>query len=192
MGAVGVKALVRPFFCYATATKTAIANTTATATATATKTAIANTTATATTTATKTATKTATATQNQEATLIYQQTYKPDNLMTRYEEIITKLIEFRNERDWEQFHDAKNLALALMLEAAELNELFLWKKEDEIDSIDIDRIKEELADVLTYSFFLAHKYNLDIFQIVEEKMIKNGQKYPRDKARGTAKKYTEL
>ena len=176
MGAVGVKALVHPFFCYATAT--------------ATKTAIANTTAT--TTATKTATKTATATQNQEATLIYQQTYKPDNLMTRYEEIITKLIEFRNERDWEQFHDAKNLALALMLEAAELNELFLWKKEDEIDSIDIDRIKEELADVLTYSFFLAHKYNLDIFQIVEEKMIKNGQKYPREKARGTAKKYTEL
>ena len=166
MGAVGVKALVHPFFCYA--------NTTAT------------------TTATKTATKTATATQNQEATLIYLQTYKPDNLMTRHEEIITKLIEFRNERDWEQFHDAKNLALALMLEAAELNELFLWKKEDEIDSIDIDRIKEELADVLTYSFFLAHKYNLDIFQIVEEKMIKNGQKYPRDKARGTAKKYTEL
>lgn len=112
--------------------------------------------------------------------------------MTRYEEIITNIIEFRNERDWEQFHDAKNLALALMLEAAELNELFLWKKEDEIDSIDIDRIKEELADVLTYSFFLAHKYNLDIFQIVEEKMIKNGQKYPREKARGTAKKYTEL
>jgi len=139
-----------------------------------------------------TATKTATTTRNQEATLIYQQTYKPDNLMTRYEEIITKLIEFRNERDWEQFHDAKNLALALMLEAAELNELFLWKKEDEIDSIDINRIKEELADVLTYSFFLAHKYNLDIFQIVEEKMIKNGQKYPREKARGTAKKYTEL
>jgi NTP pyrophosphatase (non-canonical NTP hydrolase) len=189
MGAVGVKALVRPFFCYATATKTAIANTTATATTTATKTA----------TAThdrnpklQPTTATTTATQNQEATLIYQQTYKPDNLMTRYEEIITKLIEFRNERDWEQFHDAKNLALALMLEAAELNELFLWKKEDEIDSIDIDRIKEELADVLTYSFFLAHKYNLDIFQIVEEKMIKNGQKYPREKARGTAKKYTEL
>ena len=190
MGAVGVKALVHPFFCYA--------NTTATTTAT--KIEIATTTATKIATAThdcnhnrnQNCNRTAIATHNQEATLIYQQTYKPDNLMTRYEEIITKLIEFRNERDWEQFHDAKNLALALMLEAAELNELFLWKKEDEIDIIDIDRIKEELADVLTYSFFLAHKYNLDIFQIVEEKMIKNGQKYPREKARGTAKKYTEL
>ncbi|OQB67376.1 MAG: hypothetical protein BWX93_01794 [Bacteroidetes bacterium ADurb.Bin139] len=170
MGAVGVKALVRPFFYYAntTATKTATANTTATTT------------------------KTVPSTQNQETTIIYQQTFKPDNLMTRYEEIITKIIEFRNERDWEQFHDAKNLALALMLEAAELNELFLWKKEDQIKDIDIERIKEELADVLTYSFFLAHKYNLDIFQIVEEKMIRNGQKYPREKARGTAKKYTEL
>ncbi|MDD3522696.1 MAG: MazG-like family protein, partial [Bacteroidales bacterium] len=83
--------------------------------------------------------------------------------MTRYEDIINKIITFRNERDWEQFHDAKNLALALMLEAAELNELFLWKKDQEIDDIDIERIKEELADVLTYSFFLAHKYNLDIF-----------------------------
>ena len=117
---------------------------------------------------------------------------KPDKIMNRYEDIIEKIIAFRNERDWEQFHDAKNLALALMLEAAELNELFLWKKEDEIDSIDIERIKEELADVLTYSFFLAHKYNLDIFRIVEEKMIKNVQKYPKEKARGTAKKYTEL
>ena len=112
--------------------------------------------------------------------------------MNDYERIIKKLIEFRNEREWDQFHDSRNLALALMLEAAELNELFLWKKEDQVREIDLERIKEELADVLTYSFFLAHKYNLDIFKIVEEKLIKNGQKYPREKARGTAKKYTEL
>jgi NTP pyrophosphatase (non-canonical NTP hydrolase) len=75
-----------------------------------------------------------------------------------------------------------------MLEAAELNELFLWKKDDQVREIDMERIKEELADVLTYSFFLAHKYSLDIFQIVEDKMIKTNQKYPREKARGTAKK----
>ena len=112
--------------------------------------------------------------------------------MTDYDRIIKKLIDFRNERDWEQFHDARNLSLALMLEAAELNELFLWKKEDQIKDIDIDRLKEEQADVLVYAFFLAEKYNLDIFQIVEEKMIRNGQKYPREKAKGTAKKYTEL
>ena len=112
--------------------------------------------------------------------------------MTDYDRIIKKLIDFRNERDWEQFHDARNLSLALMLEASELNELFLWKKEDQIKDIDIDRLKEELADVLVYAFFLAEKYHLDIFQIVEEKMIRNGQKYPREKAKGTAKKYTEL
>ena len=112
--------------------------------------------------------------------------------MTDYDRIIKKLIDFRNERDWEQFHDARNLSLALMLEASELNELFLWKKEDQIKDIDVDRLKEELADVLVYAFFLAEKYNLDIFQIVEEKMIRNGQKYPREKAKGTAKKYTEL
>ncbi len=112
--------------------------------------------------------------------------------MTDYDRIIKKLIDFRNERDWEQFHDARNLSLALMLEAAELNELFLWKKEEQIKDIDVDRLKEELADVLVYAFFLAEKYNLDIFQIVEEKMIRNGQKYPREKAKGTAKKYTEL
>ncbi len=117
--------------------------------------------------------------------------------MTEYDRIIKKLIEFRNERDWAQFHDARNLALALMLEAAELNELFLWKKDNEVESMDaesmdVSRIKEELADVLIYAFFLAEKYNLDIFRIVEEKMIKNGQKYPPEKAKGTAKKYTEL
>ena len=112
--------------------------------------------------------------------------------MTDYDRIIKKLIDFRYEREWEQFHDARNLSLALMLEASELNELFLWKKEEQIKDIDVDRLKEELADVLVYAFFLAEKYNLDIFQIVEEKMIRNGQKYPREKAKGTAKKYTEL
>ncbi len=112
--------------------------------------------------------------------------------MTRYEEIIKRLIEFRNERDWEQFHDARNLALALMLEASELNELFLWKKDNEVKDVDVGRITEELADVLTYAFLMAEKFNLDIFQIVEDKMIQNGQKYPKEKARGTARKYNEL
>jgi NTP pyrophosphatase (non-canonical NTP hydrolase) len=112
--------------------------------------------------------------------------------MTEYREIVNKLIEFRNERDWEQFHDSKNLALALFLEAAELNELFLWKKDSEAEAVNQERLKEELADILAYAFLLAEKHNLDIFEIVREKIERNGEKYPADKSKGTAKKYNEL
>ncbi|MFA5425865.1 MAG: nucleotide pyrophosphohydrolase [Bacteroidales bacterium] len=114
------------------------------------------------------------------------------NSEDKYKNVIKKLIDFRNDRDWAQFHDARNLSLALMLEASELNELFLWKKDAEIDTVDIERIKEELADVLTYSFLLAEKFDLDIFQIVEEKIKINNVKYPLEKSRGSAKKYTDL
>jgi len=112
--------------------------------------------------------------------------------MTEYQEIVKKLIEFRNERDWAQFHDSKNLALALFLEAGELNELFLWKKDSEVEAVDKERLKEELADILAYAFLLAEKHNLDIFEIVREKIKRNGEKYPADKAKGTAKKYNQL
>lgn len=110
----------------------------------------------------------------------------------KYHEVIQALIKFRNERDWEQFHDSKNLALAISLEAAELNELFLWKNGDEIENVKIEKLKEELADVLSFSFLLAEKHGLDIFDIVLEKIAKNAEKYPVDKAKGTAKKYDEL
>lgn len=112
--------------------------------------------------------------------------------MNSYKETLDQLISFRNERDWEQFHDSKNLALALFLEAAELNELFLWKKDKESEEINVDKLKEELADVLAYAFLLAEKHNLDIFEIVQEKIKRNGEKYPVEKAKGTAKKYNEL
>jgi len=112
--------------------------------------------------------------------------------MTTYEEIIKELIAFRNERDWEQFHDSKNLALALFLEAAELNEQFLWKKESDKYDVNQEKIKEELADVLTYAFLIAEKHHLNIFEIVKEKMQRNAKKYPVNKAKGTSKKYTEL
>lgn len=112
--------------------------------------------------------------------------------MDKYNKIIQELIQFRNDRDWEQFHDSKNLALAISLEAAELNELFLWKKDDEVENINKDRLKEEIADILSFTFLLAEKHNLDVFDIVSEKIKKNAQKYPVDKAKGTAKKYNEL
>lgn len=105
------------------------------------------------------------------------------------EEIIQALLKFRNERDWEQFHNPKDLALAINVEAGELLELFLWK---EFKDANIEKIKEELADVFAYAFLLSEKYNLDVKQIILEKISKNAEKYPVDKAKGTAKKYDEL
>ena len=105
------------------------------------------------------------------------------------ERLTIKLIEFRNEREWGQFHNAKDLALAISIEAAELNELFLWKKPEDAS---ITKVKQELADVLTFSFLLAHKYGFDIEEIIKEKIEMNREKYPVDKSKGTAKKYNEL
>lgn len=105
------------------------------------------------------------------------------------EEITAALIKFRDERDWAQFHNPKDLALALNIEAAELLELFLWKNAEDAN---VDKIKEELADVFSYALLLAEKYNLDVKQIILDKIKLNDSKYPVDKAKGTAKKYNEL
>lgn len=112
--------------------------------------------------------------------------------MTDIEEITQKLIEFRNERDWAQFHDSKNLATAISIEAAELNELFLWKDLEASEQVDKSKIKDELADILAFSFLLAEKHNFNVKEIVLDKIRRNGEKYPVDKAKGTAKKYNEL
>ena len=109
--------------------------------------------------------------------------------MDNIKEITGVLLKFRDERDWSQFHTAKDLALALNIEAGELVEAFLWKSSEQAD---IDKVKEELADVFAFAFLLAEKYDLDVKQIVLEKMEQNAQKYPVEKARGVAKKYTEL
>ena len=110
-------------------------------------------------------------------------------VMTDLEELRQRVVEFTRERDWDQFHDGKNLAIALSLEASELLETFLWKNAEDAD---IEKIKEELADVVNYAILLADKYDLDIKQIVLDKMKRNAEKYPVEKARGTAKKYNEL
>jgi NTP pyrophosphatase (non-canonical NTP hydrolase) len=109
--------------------------------------------------------------------------------MGETEEITQALIRFRNERDWEQFHNPKDLAIALNVESAELLELFLWKDSNQAN---LDRIKEELADVFAYAFLLAEKLNLDVRKIVLEKIELNSKKYPVEKSKGTAKKYTDL
>ena len=92
-------------------------------------------------------------------------------------------------QDWKQFHNPKDLSLALSIEASELLEVFLWKSSEDGD---VGKVKEELADVLAYAFLLADSYGLDISEIVLEKIRKNELKYPVDKAKGTAKKYTDL
>ncbi|MFN8278643.1 MAG: nucleotide pyrophosphohydrolase [Saprospiraceae bacterium] len=109
--------------------------------------------------------------------------------MKENEEIIEALLKFRNERDWEQFHNPKDLALAINVEAGELLELFLWKNPNEANK---EKVKEELADIFAYAFLLADKYQLNIKDIVLEKIKKNGEKYPVDKSKGNAKKYNEL
>lgn len=109
--------------------------------------------------------------------------------MNDIKEIINALLKFRNERDWEQFHNPKDLAVAINIEAGELLEHFLWKSHDDADN---EKIKEELADVFAYAFLLADKYNLDVKKIVLDKIRKNGEKYPIEKAKGSAKKYDEL
>ncbi len=109
--------------------------------------------------------------------------------MKDIEEITNKLIQFRNERDWGQFHNSKDLALAISVEANELLELFLWKNANDADK---EKIKEELADVFAFAFLLAQKHGLNVKEIVLDKIKKNGEKYPIEKAKGSAKKYNEL
>jgi len=103
---------------------------------------------------------------------------------------ITKaLVDFRNDRDWGQFHNPKDLAIAISIEANELLEAFLWKSPDEAKP---EKIEEELADILSFAFLLAHERGLDIKSIILNKIEKNRLKYPIEKAKGSAKKYNEL
>jgi NTP pyrophosphatase (non-canonical NTP hydrolase) len=105
-------------------------------------------------------------------------------------QIITEaLIQFRNDRDWDQFHNPKDLAIALNIEAGELLESFLWKESMNANPA---KIKEELADVFAYAFLMADKCGLNVKDIIMEKIKQNSEKYPIDKAKGNAKKYNEI
>jgi NTP pyrophosphatase (non-canonical NTP hydrolase) len=109
--------------------------------------------------------------------------------MSDLEELRQAIIRFTQERNWDKFHNGKDLALALSIEASELNEAFLWK---EVSEVDVEKVKEELADVLNYAILIADKFNLNIKQIVLDKIRQNAEKYPIEKAYGSAKKYNEL
>jgi NTP pyrophosphatase (non-canonical NTP hydrolase) len=109
--------------------------------------------------------------------------------MNKLQKITEAITKFRDERDWEQFHNPKDLAVALNIEAGELLEAFLWKKSQEADP---EKVKEELADIFNYAFLLAEKYDFNVEEIIMEKLQSNSEKYPVNKAKGSAKKYTDL
>ena len=104
------------------------------------------------------------------------------------EDTINRIRRFTEDRDWDQFHSPANLAKSLVIEAAELLECFQWSDTD----YDIQHVKEELADVIVYSQNMLDKLGLDADEIVNAKMSQNEAKYPVDKARGNAAKYTDL
>ena len=104
------------------------------------------------------------------------------------QETIDRIRKFTEDRDWDQFHSPENLAKSIVIEAAELLECFQWSDKD----YDLQHVKEELADVIVYSQNLLDKLGLDADEIVNMKMKQNEAKYPVDKAKGNAVKYTEL
>jgi len=109
--------------------------------------------------------------------------------MDAIQKIIEIQREFNDARDWSQFHDPKNVALALSIEASELNEVFLWKNAEDANP---DKIKEELADVFLYAFLMADKCGLNVEEICLDKLKKNAVKYPVEKSKGNSLKYDEL
>lgn len=115
--------------------------------------------------------------------------------MSDFENFTQKLIAFRNERDWQQFHKPKDVALSLALEAAEVLELFQWKTDEQAAQAvkeSPEKFADELADVMGWVFILAHDLKIDLAAALEHKLAKNAAKYPIEKAKGNSKKYTEL
>ena len=102
-------------------------------------------------------------------------------------ETYDRLMKFRDDRDWSQFHTGENLAKSLVIEAGELLEVFQYSDREK----SVDKVKEELADVFMYAMLLADRYHLDIDDIINQKMDSNERKYPVDKVKGSSKKYNE-
>lgn len=112
-------------------------------------------------------------------------------------ELKDKIKEFCDARDWDQFHNAKELAIALSIEASELLEIFRWKSPEEVKSLFVnpkkkEDIEDEMADILYFLVRMAQRYDIDLSEALDRKMEKNNNKYPVDKAKGSNKKYNEF
>lgn len=109
--------------------------------------------------------------------------------------LLEQLIAFRKERDWEQFHTPKDIAISLSIEAAELLEWFQWRSDDEVKQMletgKREHLEDEIADVAVYLSYLCHDLGIDLNQAVNKKMAKNAAKYPKDRVKGRADKYNE-
>lgn len=115
--------------------------------------------------------------------------------MATLQDLATTVVAFRDARDWKQFHNPKDCALSLVLEATELLEIFQWKTGAEVERVAAEgrqRIADELADVLYWALLISHDQGIDLGEALRAKMAANEMKYPVDKARGTSAKYTEL
>ncbi|MGN7299671.1 nucleotide pyrophosphohydrolase [Fredinandcohnia aciditolerans] len=109
-----------------------------------------------------------------------------------FDSLIEEITEFRDERDWKQFHNPKDLAISLSLEASELLENFQWKSSDEVVVDKIDNITDEIADVVIYALLIADELDINLEKAIKDKLSKNRQKYPVEKSYGNNKKYTDF
>jgi NTP pyrophosphatase (non-canonical NTP hydrolase) len=111
------------------------------------------------------------------------------------EDLKKKLLEFRKKRDWEKFHKPKDLAVSLVIEASELLENFQWKTDKEVSEMmkgeSFKKVEEEIADIAIYLTYLCNDLDIDVEDVVSNKLEKNRKKYPSEKVRGSAKKYNE-
>ena len=115
--------------------------------------------------------------------------------MDSIEDITKKIMEFRDVRDWKQFHNSKDLAISISLEANELLEHFQWKKIENLKEYvknNKNEIAEEMADVFTYLILMANDLDIDLLKITEQKLKKSAEKYPIEKSKGNSNKYTIL
>lgn len=113
---------------------------------------------------------------------------------TEFDELVRKIRDFVNERDWEQFHSPKNLAMALVVEASELVEIFQWMSEEQSLNLDTDqkrRVEEEVADVMNYLIRICDRLDISLLEVTGQKIEVNCKKYPAEQVRGSARKYSE-
>jgi NTP pyrophosphatase (non-canonical NTP hydrolase) len=110
----------------------------------------------------------------------------------KYQNLVARIKKFCDDRDWSQFHDPKNLAISLNLEAAEVLELYQWTKDNQLKPERAAKINEELADVMYWLIMLSNHYKIDLVDALDKKMDQNEMKYPVEKAKGTSAKYNEL
>ncbi len=111
---------------------------------------------------------------------------------SKYAKLVERIKKFSDDRDWSQFHDPKNLAISLNLEASEVLELYQWTKDNQLKPERAGKISEEVADVFYWIIMLANHYDIDLVSALDKKMDENEKKYPVDKAKGKSDKYNEL